>query len=94
MARMCAAVSMRLHGLIFGEAVGLPLIGIVYDPKVNNFLDYIGQSSYCDIKAVTYEGLCSMLDSVMAVDNSETARRMYNLEKINREVLVELLNER
>ena len=43
LSRMKAVVSMRLHGLIFAAGQGVPLVGVVYDPKVRAFLRYIGQ---------------------------------------------------
>lgn len=36
---------MRLHALIFAAGQGIPLAGVVYDPKVSAFLRYIGQRS-------------------------------------------------
>lgn len=41
-----AAVAVRLHLLIFGTLLGLPVMGIDYDPKVRGFQTYIGQP-YC-----------------------------------------------
>lgn len=41
-----AAVAVRLHLLIFGTLLGLPVMGIDYDPKVRSFQNYIGQP-YC-----------------------------------------------
>lgn len=41
-----AAVAVRLHLLIFGTRLGLPVMGIDYDPKVRGFQTYIGQP-YC-----------------------------------------------
>lgn len=38
------AVGMRLHMLIFAARMGVPMIGIAYDPKIGAFLDYIGES--------------------------------------------------
>ena len=43
LSRMQAVVSMRLHALIFAAGQGIPLAGVVYDPKVSAFLRYIGQ---------------------------------------------------
>jgi polysaccharide pyruvyl transferase CsaB len=36
-------VAMRLHTLIFSTAVGIPALGIIYDPKVEYFLAATGQ---------------------------------------------------
>ena len=42
-ARVPLAVGMRLHMLIFAAAAKTPMIGISYDPKIDAFLDYMGQ---------------------------------------------------
>ncbi len=35
-------VGVRLHALIFGAAMGVPLVGVEYDPKVSHFLRRLG----------------------------------------------------
>ena len=39
--------SMRLHGLIFAMAMGTPMMGLSYDPKVDAFMEQAGLSRYC-----------------------------------------------
>lgn len=65
-ARMKAVVSMRLHALVFAAGQGVPLVGVVYDQKVNSFLDYIGQDLYMDLKDVTKDRLCAAIDKAVA----------------------------
>ena len=62
LARTEAAVSLRLHALIFAAGQGIPLVGAVYDPKVSAFLRYIGQELFCDLEDLTLEGLTAMID--------------------------------
>ena len=45
-------IGMRLHSLIYSASVKVPVVGIVYDPKVKSFLDYIGQTHYVDAKNI------------------------------------------
>nr|WP_326126757.1 polysaccharide pyruvyl transferase CsaB [uncultured Oscillibacter sp.] len=66
LARMEAVVSMRLHALIFAAGQGIPLAGVVYDPKVSAFLRYIGQEVFTDLNALTEENLCAMVDRAAA----------------------------
>ena len=40
-------LSMRLHGLICAMAVGRPMLGLSYDPKVDAFMKQAGLERYC-----------------------------------------------
>lgn len=62
LARMQVVVSMRLHALIFAAGQGIPLVGVVYDPKVSAFLRYIGQDLFVDLQDMTAKQLCGMID--------------------------------
>lgn len=48
-------VGIRLHSLIYSAVMGVPMIGISYDPKVDSFLASIDQKSLCDVKDFTFE---------------------------------------
>ena len=62
LSRMQIVVSMRLHALIFAAGQGIPLVGVVYDPKVSSFLRYIGQELFLDLEDLTAEALETMID--------------------------------
>lgn len=65
-ARMQVVVSMRLHALVFSAGQGVPLVGVVYDPKISSFLSYIGQDLYSELETVTAERLCAHVDAACA----------------------------
>ena len=46
-ARADIVFSMRLHGLICALAVGIPLLALSYDPKVESFMEQAGLEDYC-----------------------------------------------
>ncbi|AZR72197.1 polysaccharide pyruvyl transferase CsaB [Anoxybacter fermentans] len=50
-------IGIRLHALIFAATVHLPHLGITYDPKVNGFLNQIGDEPIADIENVEAEVL-------------------------------------
>lgn len=60
--QMNMCIGMRLHTLIYSAVACVPLIGLVYDPKVSGFLDYIGVDGYCDVITMTEEELRSAVD--------------------------------
>ena len=78
--RMKVVVAMRLHALMFSAGQGVPLVGVVYDPKVSSFLDYIGQDLYLDLRSVTADKLTALIDSAAARADDQQLR----LEHIQR----------
>lgn len=59
--RECGAViGMRLHSLIFASAVNVPMIGIIYDPKIRGSMEYMNQRRYIEADKVTAGGLFEM----------------------------------
>ena len=67
MKRMTAVVSMRLHGLIFAAVAGVPIVGISYDPKVNSFMDCMGQELCLDFNDLDPEKLRDMTDRAVEI---------------------------
>ena len=96
-ARMDVALSMRLHALIFAAARGVPLVGVVYDPKVSAFLDSVDQDLYVQLDRLTAQELCDLLDTAAervrdrAALEAKTAR-LVELERVNRELAARLLD--
>lgn len=97
LARMDAVVSMRLHALIFAASQGVPLVGVVYDPKVSSFLKYMGQELFVDLDSVTSENLCAMIDRAVCQTGTPQSReeavaRLQEMEQRNVTVARELLD--
>ena len=85
---METVVSMRLHALIFSAGQGIPLAGVVYDPKVSAFLRYIGQENFTDLEDLTERTLPAMIDRAAAQASdkdaqAEAVRRLQELERGN-----------
>ena len=57
-------ISMRLHTLIFASGQGVPMVGIVYDPKVSGFLDYLGQDLYLPLQEVNLGALADLIEAL------------------------------
>lgn len=94
--RMQVVVSMRLHALVFAAGQGVPLVGVVYDPKISSFLSYIGQDLYSELDLVTEEQLCAHVDAAYARIGDEDflsagVDRLRQVEQRNSEAAAELL---
>ena len=96
LSRMEVVVSMRLHALIFAAGQGIPLAGVVYDPKVSAFLRYIGQDNFTDLEALTEGDLKAMIDRAAAQAGdreaqAEAVRKLRELERGNVDIARRLL---
>ncbi len=97
LSRMEIVVSMRLHALIFAAGQGIPLAGVVYDPKVSAFLRYIGQELFTDLSELTEANLREMIDRCAAQTahpeaQEEAVRRLREMEQKNVDVARRLLS--
>jgi len=95
-ARMQAVVSMRLHALVFAAGQGVPLVGVVYDPKISSFLDYIGQDLYTELGDLTLDRLKAHLDTAIARSGdraflSKGVARLRDAERHNQDAVRRLL---
>ena len=92
MGRMQSVVSMRLHALIFAAGQGIPLVGVVYDPKVSGFLDYLNQKRYVDLSDVTLEILTEAIAEGLDVGvDAYSAGRLRKLAEENELAARELI---
>ena len=92
MTRMQVVVSMRLHALIFAAGQGVPLVGVVYDPKVSGFLDYWGYENYVNLDDVTAEGLIALAEKAMTLGKDvQRAKKLRDLAGENEKAARELL---
>jgi len=58
------AMSMRLHTLIYAVSTGVPVIGLVYDPKVKFFVEYVNEKTYVDTSNLDVDDLKDMIDYI------------------------------
>ena len=75
-------IGMRLHALVFAASVGIPVVGLVYEPKIDGFMHYIKQISAGHVDNLDFYGLKSILDDVWTNRDSL---------KNNLKVIVEML---
>ena len=63
--QMKLCIGMRLHSLIYAASQCVPVVGLVYDPKISGFMSYIGQKHVLAVEELSVEALLSELDAVL-----------------------------
>lgn len=67
-------IGTRLHMLVFAASVGVPMLGISYDPKIDAFLDYVGQSDkVLDLRTLSDGQIAERVDDI--VYNADNIRK-------------------
>ncbi len=59
-------IGMRLHALILAAVMGVPPVGISYDPKVDRFLEQLGLQPAGQVTGLEYAALSRAVDEVLA----------------------------
>ncbi|WP_425058461.1 hypothetical protein SCACP_31130 [Sporomusa carbonis] len=93
-------IGIRLHALIFAAVMHVPMAGISYDPKIDRFLETIGEKHAGTLKTVTVDGLMARIRRLWAErkqPNREREERISNLHNKafqNAELALSLVKER
>lgn len=73
-------IAMRLHSLIYAATQKVPMVGIIYDPKIEGFLKSIDMGHMCQVENIEYGQLIENIDYVW--NNREALRtRLMELEQ-------------
>lgn len=91
--------AMRLHSLVYAASVNLPMVGIIYDPKVEAMVKELGIEEAVDVENFTPEELFDK--TKLALENLEDRRKvlsqrteeMKQESKRNVEIALYLLGE-
>jgi polysaccharide pyruvyl transferase WcaK-like protein len=90
-------LAMRLHAIIYAAKTGTPVVGLVYDPKVQAMMERFKQEYYCDVKNLDPEQLRNYVDYVI-VNRDLISRSLKDLSNeaeenavLNAKMAVELL---
>lgn len=88
-------IGMRLHSLILGTSVGVPVIGLAYMPKVKAYMDSIGQCEYSlDLETMTSEKLTGLIENIFKnydKHSKEIVSEVSKLRKNAGESIVEMV---
>ncbi|MGE5613119.1 MAG: polysaccharide pyruvyl transferase CsaB [Bacillota bacterium] len=72
---MYMLLGMRLHALVFAAVTSVPMVGLVYDPKIQGFLDCIKQPSAGDVRTLDYNNLLKLTEEVWR-NHDEISRQL------------------
>lgn len=89
--------AMRLHTLIFSARMCVPFIGVVYDPKVDAYIDALGMLSAGDVREFNTELAMSSVKALMenrsdyVLSLKNTLARLESLAQQDAQLLLKLL---
>ena len=92
-------IAVRLHALIFAGVMGVPMIGISYDPKIDRFLDSIGEDPVGDLETLTADVLLAAVEDkwqrrkAIRQHNATLLKKQRGLAERSAELAVELLDK-
>ena len=93
------ACGMRLHMLIFASVMNVPMAGIVYDPKIRGFMEYMNQKMYIDLCNFNTESFYKLVSKCIQNYNdiseklAHTSSLLRKKAKKNAEIAIELLKK-
>ena len=92
-------LAVRLHALIFAGVMGVPMVGISYDPKVDRFLDSIGEKSAGALQEVTAEAIVTdakqkwQQREAFKKDNAARLRTLRRLAEENARIAIAVVEQ-
>ena len=91
-------ISIRLHALIFAGVMGVPMLGISYDPKIERFLDSIHEKPLGNLQDITadkiFDETIKRIDADKNFYDESLLARLRELSLKNAQLAFELLENR
>lgn len=88
-------IGVRLHALIFAGVMNVPLLGISYDPKIERFLDSIGEKPLGNMSDVTaqkiFDATLIKLSEQREFRDDTLLKELSKLARKNAKLAVELM---
>ncbi len=91
-------IGVRLHALIFAGVTGVPMLGISYDPKIERFLDSIGDKPLGSMASVTadeiFDATLKKLSQHQNLPDDRLLKKLSALARQNAKLAVALAEEK
>ena len=91
-------IGVRLHALIFAGVMNVPLLGISYDPKIERFLDSIGEKPLGNMSDVTaqeiFDATLKKLSEDKEFHDDALLKELNALARQNAKLAVELVKSK
>ncbi|MDR7871274.1 MAG: polysaccharide pyruvyl transferase CsaB [Tissierellaceae bacterium] len=79
--RLDLIIAMRLHSLIYAAGQEVPMVGLVYDPKVEGILNSLNMNYMCNVDDLDFEELIGHIDIVW--NNKEELKESLKLQDLD-----------
>lgn len=94
---MNVLIGVRLHALIFAGVMNVPMLGISYDPKIERFLDSIGEKPLGTLADVTNQKIFDETIKKFSHQNSRDdtlLKKLGELARMNAKLAAELVTNK
>ena len=88
MGRLEVVLAMRLHTLVYSSIAITPMVGLVYDPKIKGYLEYIDQQAAGNVENIKSENINNIVNTIMENYNEEKDKlglKMAKLKELTKE---------
>ncbi|WP_066633887.1 polysaccharide pyruvyl transferase CsaB [Desulfolucanica intricata] len=86
-ANLDVLIGMRLHFLIFGALLNVPIVGIAYDPKVSSFLELVDMPLGGYVESLEYEQLSAVIKEVLDAPEQVREKLKARVKALRKEAL-------
>ena len=83
---MDVLVGVRLHSMIYAAIMGVPIIGVSYDPKCTAFLNSVGLDSLSTRETFSAEAFKAEFARVLETGKEQTAAVAENMRRLQKEL--------
>lgn len=77
-------IGIRLHALIFAAVMHVPMVGISYDPKIDRFVETIGEKHAGTLQNITVDGLMGKVAAIWPLTDKPDDKWLERIEDLRK----------